>query len=517
MPEKTAEQLEKEWWDRWWAEDWSWDGLADKTVEIGSNLGLQEYWSNEKDNLFPNPEGTEHYTRFHLPFAWQDGRPTEKASWSDEQHQALADDLAAILENHRGTDNPAMFHGVVLKIVPKMPEVSNDEDASDERHPASVIFDDAWLRARTTWSTQVFANASFDRATFSGQASFTSATFSGEASFYRATFSGQALFYRATFSGQAFFVSATFSGEASFGSTTFEIGDERRARLSFRDATFAENVEFRPYAFPVEPAYAAKAFSGAKFELRADFDSKAFFAPAAFDGAILERSLRLYKDHIDRPGRATPPKMKEVVEKACTDGLGDKDDVLRSIADGARTLQKAMADARHNDAEQLFHRLEVMARQARRKWWAPRRWLTSIYAQTSDYGGSIGRPLASVFSVWLVLAVTFWFWHAKPSPTCEGEPLECAWIARFDDFEAAATFSARNVFRPFHVWSVTPRSFESFDQQLLFRPALANNPNTEQQIRPRLLVRIVSTVQSFFSVIMLFLTVLAARRYYQLS
>ncbi|MEM9838830.1 MAG: pentapeptide repeat-containing protein [Pseudomonadota bacterium] len=534
MSEKTVAELEKEWWDLWWEEDWSYNALDPK---------LQEYWAEDFANHPIRGPGGKRYTRAHTPLNWPEGTDAgrvdpPKSQWTDHQNNELAAYLSQRLEHHRGHSNPALFLGVVLLAVPSMPEAHVRDDIPTNKKPSSVTFDDAWLKTGTTWSLAMFGKAEFDGATFADRARFDDATFSGLVSFNGAIFSGSASFSGATFSAEAWFGAAKFSSSASFGATkfsglawfsgatfsglawfnnaSFDPLDPSRPQMFFHDATFARDVAFRPNVFPNHPAYALGAFSGAKFERRARFDSQAFFAPAAFDGAILERGLRFYKGHIDPAGRATPEVMERQVAVAA--GVRDaeqRDSLLQSIADGARILQRAMSDARHNDAEQLFHRLEVMARQARRKWSEPRRWLTTVYARTSDYGGSIGRPLLSTFIGGLLLAITFWIWEAKPAPDCRDTKPKCAWIAEFKHFEAAATFSGRNVFRPFYVWSVSPQADDSFDQKLLF--TRTDDADGKQRIRPNFWVRFVSTVQSFFSVIMLFLTVLAARRYYQLS
>ncbi|MEM9810082.1 MAG: pentapeptide repeat-containing protein [Pseudomonadota bacterium] len=224
------DQREKAWWGSWWKHDFSWEGQDES---------FRRYWAAEQNRLIKGPNG-KHYTRFHLPFHWDNGLATEKASWTEEKHQALAQALEHMLENHRGEDNPAPFSGVVLKRVPRMLAV-------DDNHPkaASVNFHRAWLHPGTTWASQMFAEASFQQASFSGDAHFGRAQFSGDTDFWDAQFSGNAYFGRAQFPAHPDQHSGAFQGAVFNRSANF-IGAGFRAFGAFDDAVFLRGVRFSP-------------------------------------------------------------------------------------------------------------------------------------------------------------------------------------------------------------------------------------------------------------------------------
>lgn len=225
---KSKENREHEWWAVWRAEDYSWDGLAEKrregwsvapdgaVVESGRAAGgwrpatLQDYWRDEQAHLI---EGDgKRWTRAHCPFAWRDGTPTPKAGWGKGEKAALDALLSAKLGAAAdtkferewyermpvGADRRAQLQGAVLFGAPTHSE--------DVRSALSVRFDGAYFAER----------ADFNRATFSGDADFDHVTFSKGARFSRATFSGDARFSRATFSEGARFGREAFSGDADF-------------------------------------------------------------------------------------------------------------------------------------------------------------------------------------------------------------------------------------------------------------------------------------------------------------
>ena len=155
------------------------------------------------------------------------------------------------------------------------------------------------------------ADASFDRAAFSGDASFDGATFSGAARFGGAAFGGDAWFGGAifttaarfggaafggdarfggaTFTGAAVFGGATFSGDASFGAATFT-GAAHFPEAAFRgaamfgDATFSHGVGFRKAAFGGDARFRRAAFGGDAWFRKAAFGGDASFDEATFTG-----------------------------------------------------------------------------------------------------------------------------------------------------------------------------------------------------------------------------------------
>ena len=318
---KTREQRDKEWWDAWWAEDFSWDGLGaidpsgdpkhpwgGWVVDIGDGsiyeadkspngrsvrpATLQDYWREQESDLITGPDGAR-FTRVHLPPAWKDGEPTEKVNWPDDALDAvLAPKLLAGGESIftgewpdqklEGQDRRAQLQGSALLRAATHPQ--------GRASPLSARFERAaFLRGARFDSATFSAKANFTSATFSGEANFTSATFSGDALFLRTTFAGEANFACATFSRLSLFLRATFSGKAGFDRATFS------SDAGFTSATFSGDVGFDGVNFSGHAGFDSATFSGgagftsAIFSGEARFTSATFSGEAAFYGASFSR------------------------------------------------------------------------------------------------------------------------------------------------------------------------------------------------------------------------------------
>ena len=509
----TAEERDDAWWQRWWKKDFSWEGQDD---------AFRAYWASERQGLVTSPVSGKSFTRFHLPFKWEDGTPTKKTRWTEEDHQALADALEHRLENHRGEDDPAPFYGMVLKRVPNMPMV--DEDSPNA---ASVDFTHAWLQPGTKWQLQVFADTLFDQAQFSGDALFEHSRFGGDARFWRAQFSGNARFEGtqfsgnagfdgaqfssiawfgvAQFSGYAGFEGAQFSGDAWFERTIFSWEALKGHKVLFRDAVAKAGFRFTPDTFPPDPRLVSAAFHGMVFEEIAYFGG-AFRQFAAFEGADPRKDIRF-----ESPSPVGRDDVLNDLLQATKDDPQDQDRLLTELIGGAQILQIVSDRYRRREDEQWFHRMELLAKEGLSTTGWFERFLTKAYRWTSDFGGSVGRPIISIFVSLLLFASLFWAWHAPARleclPVTQGL---CSYEGHGGAVTSSITFSARNVFRPFHVWSVPPGRGTAFEDDLLY------GGNDDSGLGG-LLVRLVSTLQSFFSIVMLFLTALAARRRFQLS
>jgi hypothetical protein len=275
--ELTPEQLErldratkdKEWWDDWWAEDYSWEGLAQKPWQgwmvladgtVAENPSSrpegdaryaqrpdgakpatqQDYWRyygfdgaglNTEPELFTCPVTQKRFTRLHLPLKWKDGSLTPKATWPND---ALDQLLQAMVAQVSVTEVwPHDVFGEIHKL-----QIDPDRRMMVDGGCA-FGFKPTALRGAAHFQIQDKRSPfglSAVRATFSGDADFRSATFSGNADFQGASFSGKADFTGTTFSNITYFTSVIFSEYADFKSAVFS------GHAYFNDAAFAGDV-----------------------------------------------------------------------------------------------------------------------------------------------------------------------------------------------------------------------------------------------------------------------------------
>ena len=407
--------LEKKWWARWRAMDFSWEGLAGKDASDGQTL--QDYWRDKIDDLggLIDEVGRDgavirQWTPFHLPHSFADGTPTQKSSWTDTQkiafQKALEKDLMRALDD----GETAFWDGIVAPIVPPIPEPAPDQSpvnidcwwanltiASYWRGAkfGAVVFTYSRFERRTIFSNAQFngGDASFFGAQFSGggayfynakfsggNANFSNAQFNGgDASFFGAQFSGGgAYFGSAQFSGSyAYFGNAQFSGGGvNFNNAQFSGGDAYFSDAKFTDslrfssARFRQSAKFNDVDWPENPLDHEGAFSGVRFEREADLTGDKFTAFAAFNGAIFERSVVLSYNVIHKDEAATKAlavTKKHVDDRLVDDELQRRDEEEKSI----RTKDDSAQFSSNRDsmttmfADQAIHGDDVQERRLR--------------------------------------------------------------------------------------------------------------------------------------------------------
>jgi hypothetical protein len=516
---KTKEQRDKEWWDAWWEEDFSWDGLAKKSWDgwlvlpdgsfaeeqtgdtpppDGARAAtLQDYWRDQERDLITGPDGIR-FTRVHLPPAWRDGTPTGKTEWGDWALDAsLAPKLLAGGETVftgqwgfrelEGPDRRAQLQGCVLLRAATHPQ--------DNASPLS---------------------ARFERAAFLRDASFDSATFSGDASF----------------------LSATFSGDAYFGSAKFQ------GRTSFFGASFDTLVSFRLKDWPSAAQDWHGAFNQAVFKAAPIFTGAGFKALAAFDGAVLERGLifddkpakvsdKIFQSERRDAIKAAKTDLAAWVEEQEREQKGEPSEVegegaaekkkpkrisgrerkkelekfrnrrLAELEGGCRTLKRAMEYASNKTREQLFYRYELIARRAQTSTPLSEKIFSYLYDWLGNYGASIGRPFMAVTALTLLFSGIYWgldigWWAAVSHAGAVNS------AATFDpDLARAMSFSASRIF-PFGAFDDVSREWlQSYEA---VHGALAG-----------LWLRILASLQSAIALTLVFMVGLAVRRKFQIN
>jgi uncharacterized protein YjbI with pentapeptide repeats len=321
-PDKPSrEQLEADWWKRWWAYDYSWEGLAKKRIKGHGGLHgertLQDYWRRDPANpsvvrddaameavgeLIRAPDGKLWHLA-HVPVFWvgSDLRDTihraaaaisgvvperfSKSTWDDLKRKKLRDLVTARLSAGKETKADNEF-ALIVSGLDGRAQLTGAVFAVDclyfpTRDTLSTIhanFSNAWFYALFVGGLTFGPLTSFDRAIFSGVAWFDRATFSGTASFSGAIFSGGARFDRAVFSWRAYFDNAAFSDGARFDSATF-------ARdAGFDNATFSGYARFDSAIFKKGSTFARAVFSWyARFD-GATFSGGAWFLEGIFSG-----------------------------------------------------------------------------------------------------------------------------------------------------------------------------------------------------------------------------------------
>lgn len=297
---KTREELERDWWEKWRDKNFSWEELgalhpwgspkhpwdgwmvppggalgqvvkADGAPEGSRSATLQDYWSDQKDNLV-HGDG-KNWTRAHVPLQWADGAPA-KAAWDKEQLRALDQILEEKLRTTQrdigGTRTSAQLQGIVL--TKPLPSI---DDALTARLDYAALSGSAFAHVKRiesgfTCSSACFLTYLSLRSTDIGaSADFSHALFA-EGVDLRGKFAGNVAFRYAKFCGYLNASEVNFGGAADFSDASFEVAhfhDTDFKMTDFSDAKFNRRIEF----------------DGANFDGRADFARAKFEAAASFE------------------------------------------------------------------------------------------------------------------------------------------------------------------------------------------------------------------------------------------
>ncbi len=533
MPGSVANWMEEqapEWWARWWAADYSWEGLARQSVyewmldsdgqlaprppgaapEGWKAATLQDYWRAEAPYLIGDYKGRS-WTAVHLPQAWEDGAATDKQSWTDMDWNALEQRIKTRLE--AATEAPALLRGAVLRfplsLAEDAPAASIDATGAafttlsprnlrvTNISPMEALFtsrEDIQARLNYGWakfdgalflgdawffSSTVEGTVSFDGAIFTGPANFDDATF-GEATFIGAVFRHEARFDRAKF-GKVQFDRATFEGLAQFNGTRF------RHSIQFHSAEFKATSTFRNTSWPLASADYGEAFRDVTFTRLADFEGGEFIAFAAFAGARLNAVVRLSPAVV-----MTDSAFARAVRG--TDG----DHGLQQLENGMRALKLGAENLRDRLFEQRYYRFELRARRRQSSTSLVERLFSDLYQYSSDYGGSLTRPLHTLLGVIVTFTVIYWL--------IAGHLGQWANIPPLRSLAMAFQMSGRNTFKLFDIWSAQT-SANSIEHFLL----------VDKGAWISLAVRLIASTESILAGVLIFLTALAVRRKFQIS
>lgn len=278
-------------------------------------------------------------------------------------------------------------------------------------------------RTPTSAGATFTRNASFGLATFARHADFRGATFTRNASFSAATFAQDAEFRGATFTRSASFSAATFKGPAHFAPAYQEKGEkpsEFKASAWFNNARFADYVDFRGPLFGTSDNSSARpVFSLARFEKpeRVTFHD-CWLGQTLFVNCDVSRlnfsavkwgrdgkRLRLYEETIA---------LDEEDAKPLKPPKGDYDERNYGLIGETYHQLKVNYDSKGDPwTASEFHYGEMEMKRRSSRW--PRLGLTAWYRRTSEYGQSMGRPLAWLLVVLLLFALLYPFTGLRPA------------------------------------------------------------------------------------------------------
>jgi hypothetical protein len=392
----------------------------------------------------------------------------------------------------------------------------------DVNFSQDIVFDDTVFGGISNFTRAIFSGlSSFQSVEFASSAQFVGAQFKQRASFNESTWKGIAAFSDCRFSGPVDFDAAEFHGETAFDGALFSDlvhfeGTHFLGEIRFHTAVFDKPAYFHDLTWPAQAEHWHGMFRQALFERQVSFTGSGFCAFAAFDGATFKGSIRM--DEV----RATDAKAIFFSEREnavasvgrSNPGSGRRaemvDQRLRELERGCRVLKQIMAQAADSSRAQLLHQFELRARRRQTDISVGERIFSTLYAWTSDYGGSFVRPLAWLVGVVAGFAAIFFgvgFGRGHIGNQTGQIPVGDAALQAFD-------LAMLNVYRPLALYTmpVTAAPSDSKTADTLFNFLLrADETGTAS------LIRNLASLESILAIILVFLFGLALRRRFQVS
>lgn len=555
----------RSWWDKWFAEDFSWEGLArnklwagwlvtsdlsvvesatgrryggppkttddNSHVVVGRPATLQDYWRADpltgrlrSDEAMRGElevrEGYPTYHRVHLPLLYADGSPTEKASWKSEALDEFVNTRLQSTSDSKwqkgrfssdliGGDNRAQFQGGVWLVAPRPPQ-SDRPIAARYEHSAFIndaSFENAEFTESVSFKNALFvANARFQGSRFANLAWFGSTTFCREARFKSATFDHDVSFEEAQFLGYASFEKTELRAYASFSGATFS-HDVRFVNANFHSETFFTKTAFRGLAaFENASLHPGATFDRAAFTAIQRVSSKAWAAGACL-GVVFGTALQMTSHDtaiISVSGGAI------AVCAFCAlliwflfggSWLAEKQGIdLERHARAFRVLAQHMEAARNRPDLARFYRHELTAIRMRSTTNPLERLFSVFYDVAASYGDSVARPFVALAIVASAFALFF------------GVPLSDR-----DNIAYAIWFSAMNIIKPMHVWTL---EFSKGQTDLAGTEAYwawVAQKFSSTDPYAQLALRAVASLESALALALLFLIALSIRRKFQIT
>jgi hypothetical protein len=350
------------------------------------------------------------------------------------------------------------------------------------------------------------AQAVFDHSTFSGGIAFGRSKFEGmlqfsdvrtmeRCEFDHCSFDAEARFERTNFAGRVNFTNAHWRADVKFGAAS--LSDAKP--LSFLGCTMEALAFFNDVVWPADADAYVGAFADARFRRIAIFDGE-FCAFSMFSGTTFDADVSLGSSTFlddDAFARAVSSARRGATNAAKARNMSEQyltDIYLQALENGFRVLKQVHERLRDRELEQIYYRLELLARREQSRRSNAELLVSYAYGLTSDYGRSFVRPLMALGIVWLFFAVVFWEWETV-----------CQVVFGFSPGIRAADLSSQNTFAPLSVW--VARS----DTGVL---ALANQALSPASL---LALKLVCSIQSVVVIALVFLEALALRRRFQIN
>lgn len=345
----------------------------------------------------------------------------------------------------------------------------------------------------------IFPDAAvFIGVTFPGEAVFVGVSFLGEAWFTGVTFSGEVLFWDATFSSRAWFEDVTFHKHADFSSINFgkkaDFSHARFERQALFSGQFHEEAVF--YAIDSKGGFT---LTGTQFARVPNFIQAHFVEAPMLDGVVISEKAPRYPS-------LRVAKGDEAVQSEVDSGLFCAD--CNDITARYRTLKRMAIQGHDHRNEQNFFAAELKSMRGKEHqpigdgwgWY----WAGRCYESLSDFGRSPRRVLEWMFVQLSVFLYAYLFLGGTQAACTAGEG---------NRFWSAAQLALGKTLFPFgnvmdstsHLSACLYGITKEFGQNDRMVPVIPD------------WFPFISLTQSLFSLLLIFLLLLAIRAHFRVK
>ncbi|MGB8602872.1 MAG: hypothetical protein WCD42_11825, partial [Rhizomicrobium sp.] len=452
----TDWDLEKYYWpkarvERWWKQGWDWDSLLikpcphpdfdtyadyygeafsrtvlfddprpDKTGQISE----WEYWHDpQKGDRWLTEFAGKKWTPYHLPLYDLDGNLSPKhmmyynaGLWtkSDEaafkagliERMALGEDILLGIPNRIRN---APLNGIV---VPSLMSLTTENGT-----PLYTQFRDALFGHNVNLACINFEKyLDIDGASFASCADFSHTNFGFDTSFGDVWFGDHTNFQGAIFQGRHITEPVLSLSQAQFGIGTNFAHAKFCSAVSFatRNNSVFERISFASTTF-----CASTDFSGLCFIGKTDFQKAIFKGVAKFyDAGLPEETYFTFKDKNWPLPKEPNASVSNDVDNVHPNNTKEQEIEYEDFKEYEKAfcrLKKIQQGHEARTAEHFFYKLELKARMRRSDIRWTEKFAAGAYGLFSDYGESIGRPLAWLLVSFLIAtavtccaALPFW-------------------------------------------------------------------------------------------------------------
>jgi uncharacterized protein YjbI with pentapeptide repeats len=305
----------------------------------------------------------------------------------------------------------------------------SDIDFSEFHFPYKVDFSKAVFRGEARFKSTTFgSDVRMCGAEFNGVAMFRGAHFQGSAHFDYSKFLEDGDFHSSIFEDDATFESCKFSQRGWFGHYSNYRPSEFRSRANFLHCTFEVGADFDRVKFQGPALFQKSVFGKFAYFYDAEFGAGVFFnetsfggwtnfAGATFRGDCNFEHIVLQDDSIlslEKAEFAFPPGFygarlnnKPRLDNVVIRPVG-ADKRFKDAGARFRILRAFAAASGDFENELKFHAEELRAARLHQDGpLRPRFWFSLLYEVVSDYGRSLGRPIACWFLLFCVFTVLY--------------------------------------------------------------------------------------------------------------